>query len=68
MRIESAQADFVNLDRYFSAATDIVSSSISGFLQRTLREEPENWDAARNQFVSHLMEILFSGIQPPNAP
>ncbi len=45
------------------AATDVISASTSGFLQRSLSEEPEDWAAARSQFVAHLLQTLFDGLQ-----
>ncbi len=45
-----------------SAGTDIISAATSGFLQRVLSDEPEDWDAARAQFVANLMQIVFGGI------
>ncbi len=44
------------------AGTDIISAATSGFLQRVLSDEPEDWDAARAQFVANLMQVVFGGI------
>ena len=43
------------------AITDVVSAATSGFLQRELAEEPEDWSAARSQFTANLLRIMFEG-------
>ncbi|HLK60119.1 MAG TPA: TetR/AcrR family transcriptional regulator [Chthonomonadaceae bacterium] len=44
------------------ALTDVISTATSGFLHRSIRTEPENWTAARAQFLTYLMSVLFDGI------
>ena len=43
-------------------ATDIISTSTSGFLQRILIDAPPDWEAARTAYLSNLMQVLFHGI------
>ena len=45
-----------------ASGTDIIAAAVAGFLQRVLTDEPEDWDAARAQFVTNLLQILFGGI------
>ena len=45
-----------------AALTDIVSAATSGFLQRSLAEEPPDWNAARTAFVVNLLQIIFDGV------
>ena len=47
------------------AALEIISTATSGFLQRVLNDEPEDWETARTQFVMRLLQVLFDGIQVP---
>jgi AcrR family transcriptional regulator len=49
-----------------TAMTDVVSAATSGFLQRSLSEEPPDWPAARTQFVAHLLEVTLNGIVSEN--
>ena len=44
-----------------TALTDVISAAIGGFLQRSLAEEPTDWDAARSRFTAHLLGVLFDG-------
>jgi len=44
------------------AATDIISTSTSGFLQRVLIEPPPDWEAARNAYIANLLQVLFDGM------
>jgi AcrR family transcriptional regulator len=44
------------------AAAEIISLSISGFLQRAMTDEPRDWPAARDRFVAHLMNIVLAAI------
>lgn len=44
-------------------ATDVISSAAGGFLQRALGEEPPDWPAARSLFVSHLLRVVFGGVE-----
>lgn len=46
-----------------AAATEVISSATSGFLQRSVSDEPPDWDAARTQFVTRLFQMLFDGLQ-----
>ncbi len=46
------------------AATEIISAATGGFLLRVLNDEPEDWNAARAQFVTHLLQIVLNGIEP----
>lgn len=50
-----------------AAATDIISTSTSGFLQRILSDEPTEWEAARSQYVANLLQVVLPGIQPQNS-
>ncbi len=43
------------------ATTDVISAAMGGFLQRSLAEEPPDWNAARSQFMAHLLQIVFEG-------
>jgi len=44
------------------AATDVISAATSGFLMRTLSQEPDDWEKARSAFLNHLLQILFGGV------
>ena len=44
------------------ALTEVISAATSGFLMRAMRSEPESWTAARAQFLTHLMSMLFDGV------
>lgn len=45
------------------AAADVISAATSGYIQRVLYDAPEDWVAARDMFVSNLLEVLFGGIE-----
>lgn len=45
------------------AATDVIAGATSGFLQRVLNEAPQDWETARSAYVSHLLQVLFGGIE-----
>lgn len=44
-------------------ATDLLSAAIGGFLQRTLRDEPGDWNAARSRFIDHTLTVILTGIR-----
>lgn len=46
-----------------AAATEIISTSTSGFLQRVLSDEPPDWERARTQYVANLLQTILQGIQ-----
>ncbi len=50
------------------AATEVIATSTSGFLQRMQGEEPTNWEQARARFVAHLLSVLFGGIEKQEHP
>jgi AcrR family transcriptional regulator len=45
-----------------AAATDMISLSISGFLQRSIRRAPEDWAMARGKFLGDLLLVLSKGM------
>ena len=45
-----------------ASATDVISTSTSGFLQRISFEPPQDWEAARNAYVANLLQVLFDGL------
>ena len=46
-----------------AAAAEIISTSTSGFLQRVLSDEPPEWETARAQYISQLLQTILQGIQ-----
>ena len=48
-----------------AVAAEVVSTATSGFLQRSLGEEPPEWEADCGRFVKGLSQVLFGGIQAP---
>lgn len=46
-----------------AAATEIISTSTSGFLQRVLTDEPPDWESARAQYVANLLQTILHGVQ-----
>jgi hypothetical protein len=44
------------------AATEIIAAAIAGFQFRVLRVQPEDWDAARDRFLRHLLTTVWEGI------
>ena len=42
--------------------TDVISNAVRGFTFSVLREEPEDWELARTEFMSSLLRAIFDPI------
>ena len=48
-----------------AAAAEVISTATSGLLQRSVSDEPLDWEAARTLFVTRLFQMLFDGLHMP---
>ena len=46
------------------AALQITSLAVRGFIARAARRPPDNWEAARDEFVENLVRVVLSGVAP----
>ena len=45
-----------------SAVTEVISNAVRGFTFSVLREEPENWETTRTEFMTSLLSAIFDPI------